>query len=84
MCMPMQRRLQLLLDDERYTKLAAVARSRGTSVSAVIREAIDRGVRGPDEQRAAAGRRILDAQPMPVPDVDDLLAELDAARARRS
>lgn len=83
MHMPLDRRLQLLLDEERYQKVAAVAEQQHTSVAAVIRDAIDRGLRGPDAERAAAGRRVLEATPMPVPDVPELLAELHALRGRR-
>jgi len=82
--MPLVHRLQLLLDDDRYRKVSTVARQRGTTVAAVIREAIDRGLRGPDEDRMAAGRRLLAADPMPVPDLPELLAELDDLRGRRS
>jgi hypothetical protein len=81
--MPLDRRLQLLLDEERYQRIAAVAQQRGSSVAAVIRDAIDRGLRSPDDRRAAAGQRILDAEPMPVPDVPELLQELDELRGRR-
>jgi len=84
MCMPLDHRLQLLLDDDRYRKVSTVARQRGTSVAAVIREAIDRGLRGSDEDRMAAGRLLLAADPMPVPDLPELLAELDDLRGRRS
>ncbi|MGH3149800.1 MAG: ribbon-helix-helix protein, CopG family, partial [Streptosporangiaceae bacterium] len=37
-------RLQILIDDERYERVRAVARQRGTSVANVIREALDRGL----------------------------------------
>lgn len=37
----MERRLQLLLDAERYARVAAEASRSGRSVAAVIREAID-------------------------------------------
>ncbi|MGH3443853.1 MAG: hypothetical protein ACRDPB_00625, partial [Nocardioidaceae bacterium] len=57
----MERRLQLLLDADRYRKVADEARRSGRSVAAVIREAIDR--RFADEEReaerAAAARRLL-------------------------
>lgn len=84
MCMPMDRRLQLLLDEERYQQVAALARSRGSSVAAVLREAIDRGLPSPDRRRAAAGQQILDAVPMPVPESERLCAELDELRSRRA
>ncbi|HXL88497.1 MAG TPA: CopG family transcriptional regulator [Streptosporangiaceae bacterium] len=74
-------RLQLLLDDERYERLTALARQRGSSVAAVVREAIDRGLPTTQRRRSAAGKRILAAEPMPV---DDLLAELDQLRGRHA
>ena len=81
--MALDRRLQLLLDEERYQRVAAIAQQRGSSVAAVIREAIDRGLPSADRRRAAAGRLLLDAAPMPVPAVGDLVSELDELRARR-
>lgn len=57
----LERRLQLLLDQARYDKVAAEARRTGRSVAAVIREAIDEHVADPDqESRAAAARRLLE------------------------
>lgn len=79
----MDRRLQVLLDEERHERLAAVAAERGVSVATVVREAIDRGLPTADGRRRAAGRRVLEAADMPVGDPADLLAELDAVRGRR-
>ena len=72
-------RLELLLDDERYQYLQTLARQRGTSVAAVIREALDRGLRATQRRRSAAARRILAAKPMQV---EKLVAELDDLRGR--
>lgn len=83
MCMSLTHRLQILLDEERYQRVAAVADREGRSVAAVIRDAIDRSLAAPDSRRAGAGRRILAADPMPVPDVPHLRAELDEIRGRR-
>jgi predicted DNA-binding ribbon-helix-helix protein len=80
MCM-LTHRLQLLLDDERYERVRALARQRGTSVATIIREAIDRGLPATQRRRSAAGRRILAAEPMAVA---DLLAELDDVRGRHA
>jgi len=77
------RRLQILLDRERYERVAAEARARGTSVATVVREAIDRAFPSSVRRRAAAGKRILSAPRMPVPDVEDLKRELDEYRGRR-
>lgn len=77
-------RMQLLLDDERYQKVAREARRRGLSLAAVIREAID-NLPAATEQREAAIAAILSAEPMPVPaDPRELRAEIDAARGCRS
>jgi predicted DNA-binding ribbon-helix-helix protein len=80
MCM-LTHRLQLLLDDERYERVHALARQRGTSVATIIREAIDRGLPSAQRRRSAAAQRILAAEPM---EVADLLAELDDLRGRRA
>jgi len=75
-------RFQILLDDERYERVTALARERKVSVATVIREAIDRGLPPSPRRRLAAARRILSAEPMPVPDAAQLRAELDEARGR--
>ncbi len=77
-------RLQILLDDERHQRITEAARERGVSVAAIVREAIDRGLPSSDRQRRAAGEAILAAEDMPVPDIPELLAELDALRGRRA
>lgn len=83
MCM-LEHRLQILLDEERHARITSVARERGVSVATVVREAIDRGVADPGDSRRAAGRRLLDAPAMAVPDPPELHDELDALRARRA
>ncbi len=84
MSMTLEHRLQILLDDERHQRISAVARERGVSVAAVVREAIDRGLANPDAQRRAAGLRLLEAPDMPVPEPRELRAELDALHDRRA
>ncbi|MEX2554457.1 MAG: antitoxin [Actinomycetota bacterium] len=79
----LERRLQILLDEERYRRVADQARRRGVSVARVIREAIDASIPGTGSKRSAAARRILEAQPMPVPEVAALRDELDDLRGRR-
>lgn len=80
--MSLDRRLQLLLDEERYQKVAAVARQKRVSVAAVIRDAIDQSLAPVDRRRTLAARVILDATPMEVPPGDELLQELDDLRGR--
>jgi len=77
-------RLQILIDDERHERISAIARERGVSVATVVREAIDRGLANGDTRREAAGRRVLDAQDMDVPNLRELRAELDDVRGRRA
>jgi len=79
MCM-LDRRVQILLDEERYRRLEAEARRRRSSVASVVREAIDRLLPSDRAERMAAGRRILEAEPMPVPDPEELRKELDEIR----
>jgi predicted transcriptional regulator len=76
-------RLQILLDEERYRRVSSLARARGVSVAAIVREAIDRGLPAEPARRAAAARLLLDAEPMPVGSPDDLRVELDELRGRR-
>jgi hypothetical protein len=76
-------RLQLLLDDERFERVNALARERRTSVAAVIRKALDRGLPAGPARRSAAAQRILAAPPVAVGDPDDLRVELDQLRGRR-
>jgi hypothetical protein len=83
MSMPLEHRLQILLDDERHRRITALARERGVSVATVIREVINRGLASPGERRKSAGRRLLDAPDMPVPEPRELKGELEALRARR-
>ncbi len=80
MCM-LTHRLQLLLDDERYQRVQTLAHQRGTSVAAVIRDALDRGLPATQRRRSAAARRILAAEPMQV---GNLIAELDDLRGRHA
>jgi hypothetical protein len=82
MCM-LSERLQILLDADRRERLEREAAARGTSVAAVVREAIDLAFPSTSAVRASAGRRLLDAAPMEVPDPDELAAELDTLRAHR-
>lgn len=76
------RRLQLVLDEGRYRRVAAEARRRGVSMAVVIREAIDAMPDRADKRRAAVDA-LLAAEPMPLPaDPAELRREIDAARAR--
>lgn len=84
MSMSMDRRLQVLLDKDRHDRLAAIAEERGVSVATVVRDAIDRGLPDLADRRRKAGQRLLDSPDMQVPDLPEMLEELEQLRARRA
>jgi hypothetical protein len=84
MSMSMERRLQILLDEERHRRLMSVARDRGVSVATVVRDAIDRGLASSDASRRSAAAEILDADDMDVGAPDELRTELEELRGRRA
>lgn len=68
MCMSLSKRLQILLDEERYRRLERHAARRGQPVAALVREAIDQLFPDEDLDRTRAGELLLAAAPMPVED----------------
>lgn len=79
----LDRRLQILLDEERYQRISSLAEARGVSVAAVVRDAIDRGLPSAPARRSAALDAVLAAATMPVGPPDELRRELDELRGRR-
>lgn len=76
-----ERRLQILIDEPRYRRIAARARTQKTSVAAVIREAIDVAFPGDLDKKRAAWEELKKAERMRVPaSVKELKAELDEIR----
>ncbi len=81
----LKERLQVLIDVEQRTRLETEAATRGTSVATLVREAIDLAFPPTRHRKSAASRVILGAEATDVPDsVDELVAELDELRGRRS
>lgn len=80
----LSRRLQVLIDDDRLERLAREAARRRVAVAVLVRDAIDAAFPTSTPARRAAGDRVLRAEPMPVPDPDELRAELDELRSRRA
>lgn len=74
------RRLQVLIDEPRYRRLAAAARERRSSVGALVREAIDRTYPTSSAAKREAGRALLAAERVPVPDPAALKRELEEIR----
>ncbi|HEY5287555.1 MAG TPA: CopG family transcriptional regulator [Solirubrobacteraceae bacterium] len=64
----LNRRTQLLLDDDLHRRLREIATQRGISLGALIREAIDEKLAGLHDSRSRAFAKLLEAEPMPVDD----------------
>lgn len=78
----LNRRLQVLLDEERFERLEREAERRGAPVASIVREAVDR-LLGEEMDRRAAGDRLLAAPPMPVDDWEVIKQEIVEAAERR-
>ena len=81
--MPLSHRLQLLIDDAQYDRLARQAQLEGRSIGALVRHAIDMAWAEPNSRKRSAAELILDAEPMDVPDPEQLRRELEDARGGR-
>jgi hypothetical protein len=78
----LERRVQILLDEPRYARVAGEARRRHVSVATVVRDAIDQMTSTADARKDAIAR-LLAAEPMAVPsDPAELRREIDSARDR--
>ncbi|MGH7692676.1 MAG: antitoxin [Candidatus Dormibacteria bacterium] len=78
----LSRRLQVLIDDSRWSRLEREAGRRGVSIGMLVREALDERFPGDADERRAALQSVLAAVPMDVPDPDGLRAELEETRSR--
>jgi hypothetical protein len=78
------RRLQVLIDEDRWARLGSEASRRGVAVAVLVREAIDERFPALAQERRAALQAVLDAEPMDVPEPAQLRQELDSIRSRRS
>ena len=72
------RRMQILLDERRFRALQQRAEQENISVGAFVRSAIDGALREDAGTRyEAAAAAFLDAQPLPVGELDELERELE-------
>ncbi|MDQ6727597.1 MAG: antitoxin [Actinomycetota bacterium] len=77
------RRLQILLDDERYERLVRRATEGGTSIAVLVRDAIDARYPAIDPERRAAADAILAAESISLPeDPVDLKREILETRSK--
>jgi len=79
----LDRRLEVLIDVERLMRLKREAVRRRVSVAVLVREAIDERFPGDADKRRSALQTLLDAEPMVVPEPDELRDELEEIRRRR-
>lgn len=73
----LKRRLQVLLDEERYERLRRRAEETGDSVGEVVRVAIDEAIPRIDPDRAKAIDELLALPPMPVDDWEVMEREIE-------
>ena len=76
-------RLQVMIGRDQRERLERRARERGTSIATLVREAIDLAYPDDADAKRRAAERILAAEPMDVPSVEELRRELDELRGRR-
>ncbi len=73
----LNRRLQVLIDDERWERLEKRSAETGASVGEVVRRAIDEAVPATSrEESIAAMERFLGSPPMPVGEWEDMKREM--------
>lgn len=76
------RRLQVLLDEERWLRLERESRRRGTSVATLVRDAIDQAIPDNAMTAAEAATWFLDQPPLELGDWDQAKAEIEDGMAR--
>jgi hypothetical protein len=79
------RRLQVRIDQARWSRLQREASRRGVPAAQLVRQAIDRLIPQPiprdTEERRSALQAILDPEPMALPSPASLRQELDQIRS---
>lgn len=80
----LERRLQVLIDEDRWIRLEREAQRRRVPVVVLVREAIDERFPAVAEARRSGLQAVLDAELMEVAAPTQLRAELDAIRSHRS
>lgn len=83
----LNRRLQVLVDDQRFELLARESERMGTPVGELVRRAIDHEFPSERSDRAAAARRLLAMPPPPgegpEPDWEEQKRDMLDARTRK-
>ena len=74
--MGLTRRVQILLDEERYRRLDSEAKRSGASVGELVRRAIDAHYPVATRDPRGAAADLLAAEPMPVEDWDAMKSHM--------
>lgn len=76
--MALDQRLQVLIDEERLSRLRRESKRTGAPVGAIVRDAIDRRLGGDEAARRAAAQALLDEPVLEgtEPDWEDVKAEM--------
>lgn len=78
------RRLQVLLDEERWERLQARSATSGASVGAIVRSALDEALPATVPSAEEAAAQLLASAPTPVGDWPEMKRELLDARGGTS
>ncbi|QBI19616.1 hypothetical protein ER308_08675 [Egibacter rhizosphaerae] len=78
------RRLQVLMQEERFAHLERIAREQGTTVAALVRDAVDRTYPPEGRSAADAADRLLARAPIELGTWEDAKAEVEDALGRGS
>lgn len=76
------RRLQILVEQRRFERLEHLARQRGTTVAALVRQALDHVFDDDWADTTAAADSFLARQPIDLGDWDDSKQEIDDSLIR--
>lgn len=76
------RRLQVLLDERRFTRLETLAAERHTTIAALVREALDEVFPSGSLPPKEAAERFLARPPEHLGEWDDLKSEIEASLTR--
>jgi predicted DNA-binding ribbon-helix-helix protein len=76
------RRLQVLIEESRFTELEHIAQERHTTVAALVREALDRTYARPELTHREASTRLLDRAPIDVGEWDQVKREIEESLVR--
>lgn len=71
------RRLQVLLDERRFAQLEHLAQERGTTIAALVRDALDRAYPSDALPADVAAERFLAREPIDLGTWDDAKREIE-------